>query len=184
MGLHTWTDAQHGKIQKFDVVVAKNYLNESEFAQLSRLVNAYLDVAESMALRKIPTTMQDWETRLNRFLDATDHAVLSDIGKVTAEIAKARRERVREVPHRARPALRERLRSGRGRDEAAQRGHGEGHATEGKEVMTRPSQTDDAVTPKVNTAKQAEFTSPASAESLPPRSRARDAASPPTNTRS
>src|SRR5690606_1345950 len=68
MGLHTWTDAPHGKIQKFDVVVAQNYPNEDELAQLSRLVNAYLDVAESMALRKIPMTMQDWETRLNRFL--------------------------------------------------------------------------------------------------------------------
>lgn len=50
------------------------------------------DVAESMALRKIPMTMQDWETRLNRFLDATDYAVLSDAGKVTAEIAKAHAE--------------------------------------------------------------------------------------------
>jgi len=92
MGLQTWIDAPLGKIQKFDVIVAKNYLTESELAQLSRLVNAYLDLAESMALRKIPMTMQDWETRLNRFLDATDHAVLSDAGKVTAEIAKAHAE--------------------------------------------------------------------------------------------
>ncbi len=92
MGLHTWTDAPSGKIQKFDVVVAKNYLTESEFAQLSRLVNAYLDVAEDMALRKIPMTMQDWETRLNRFLAATDREVLQDAGKVTAEIAKAHAE--------------------------------------------------------------------------------------------
>lgn len=92
MGLHTWTDAPHGKIQKFDVVVAKNYLTESELAQLSRLVNAYLDVAEDMALRKIPMTMQDWETRLNRFLAATDREVLQDAGKVTAEIAKAHAE--------------------------------------------------------------------------------------------
>ena len=38
MGLQTWTDAPHGKIQKFDVVVAKNYLSEPEIAQLSRLV--------------------------------------------------------------------------------------------------------------------------------------------------
>ena len=45
MGLHTWTDAPQGKIQKFDVVVAKNYLTALELAQLSRLVNAYLDVA-------------------------------------------------------------------------------------------------------------------------------------------
>lgn len=92
MGLHSWADAPRGKIQKFDVVIAKNYLAEGELAQLSRLVNAYLDIAENMALRKIPMTMQDWETRLNRFLDATDHAVLSDAGKVTAEIAKAHAE--------------------------------------------------------------------------------------------
>ena len=89
---HTWTDAPHGKIQKFDVVVAKNYLTESELAQLSRLVNAYLDMAEDMALRKIPMTMQDWETRLNRFLAATDREVLQDAGKVTTEIARAHAE--------------------------------------------------------------------------------------------
>jgi len=92
MGLHSWTDAPHGKIQKFDVVVAKNYLTEGELAQLSRLVNAYLDVAEDMALRKIPMTMQDWETRLNRFLAATDREVLQDAGRVTTEIARAHAE--------------------------------------------------------------------------------------------
>ena len=74
------------------MVVAKNYLTEHELAQLTRLVNAYLDVAEDMALRKIPMTMQDWETRLNRFLAATDREVLADAGKVTAEIAKAHAE--------------------------------------------------------------------------------------------
>lgn len=73
-------------------MVAKNYLSEDELAQLSRLVNAYLEVAESMALRQIPMTMQDWETRLNRFIEATDRGVLQDAGKVTAEIAKAHAE--------------------------------------------------------------------------------------------
>ena len=92
MGLSTWADAPRGKIQKFDVVVAKNYLTEYEMAQLSRLVNAYLDVAEDMALRKMPMTMQDWETRLNRFLAATDRDILQDTGKVTAEIAHAHAE--------------------------------------------------------------------------------------------
>jgi hypothetical protein len=92
MGLTTWTDAPVGKIQKFDVVVAKNYLTDDEMAQLQRLVSAYLDVAESMALRKIPMTMQDWETRLNRFIEATDRGVLQDAGKVTAEISKTHAE--------------------------------------------------------------------------------------------
>lgn len=92
MGLSTWKDATLGKIQKFDVVVAKNYLSEDEVAQLGRLVNAYLDVAEDMAKRKMPMTMQDWETRLNRFIEATDREVLQDAGKVTAEIARTHAE--------------------------------------------------------------------------------------------
>ena len=92
MGLTAWKDGPVGKIQKFDVVVAKNYLSENEMAQLQRLVSAYLDVAESMAMRKMPMTMQDWETRLNRFVEATDREVLQDAGKVTAEIARAHAE--------------------------------------------------------------------------------------------
>jgi len=92
MGLTTWKDAPRGKIQKFDVAVAKNYLTEGEMAQLQRLVSAYLDLAEDMALRQIPMTMQDWETRLNRFIAATDREVLQDAGKVTTEIAQAHAE--------------------------------------------------------------------------------------------
>ncbi|OIQ00382.1 MAG: cell filamentation protein Fic [Zetaproteobacteria bacterium CG2_30_46_52] len=89
MGLTSWQDAPEGKIQKFDVTVAKNYLSDKELAGLQRLVNAYLDIAEDMALRQIPMTMADWEERLNRFIAATDRDVLQDAGKVTAEIAKA-----------------------------------------------------------------------------------------------
>ncbi len=92
MGLTSWKDAPDGKIQKFDVSVAKNYLTADEMAQLQRLVSAYLDLAEDMALRKIPMTMADWEARLNKFIDATDRAILQDAGKVTAEIAKAHAE--------------------------------------------------------------------------------------------
>jgi hypothetical protein len=92
MGLKSWKDAPLGKIQKFDVTVAKNYLTEPEVAQLQRLVSAYLDVAEDMAQRQIPMTMEDWETRLNRFIEATDRSVLQDAGRVTAEIAKAHAE--------------------------------------------------------------------------------------------
>jgi len=92
MGLKTWKDAPKGKIHTFDVIVAKNYLTESEMGQLQRLVSAYLDVAEDMALRKIPMTMQDWETRLNKFIEATDREILQNAGKVTAEITKAHAE--------------------------------------------------------------------------------------------
>ena len=89
MGLSTWKDAPKGKIYPFDVVVAKNYLTEGEMAQLQRLVSAYLDMAEDMALRHIPMTMSDWEQRLNRFLVFADRQVLQDAGKITAEIARA-----------------------------------------------------------------------------------------------
>ena len=87
MGLTSWKDAPKGKIYPFDVVVAKNYLTEDEMAQLQRLVSAYLDMAEDMALRHIPMTMSDWEVRLNRFLEFADREVLQDAGKITAEIA-------------------------------------------------------------------------------------------------
>ena len=92
MGLTNWKDAPKGKIQKFDVSVAKNYLSENEMQQLQRLVSAYLDIAEDMAIRQIPMTMEDWEIRLNRFIEATDRAILQNTGKVTAEIAKAHSE--------------------------------------------------------------------------------------------
>lgn len=92
MGLTTWKDAPDGKIQKFDVSIAKNYLSDDEIGQLRRLVNAYLDVAEDMAQRNIPMTMADWEERLNRFIAATDREILQNAGKVTAEIAKVHAE--------------------------------------------------------------------------------------------
>lgn len=92
MGLTNWKDAPNGKIQKYDVAVAKNYLSESEMAQLQRLVSAYLDIAEDMALRQIPMTMSDWESRLNRFIEATDRDVLQDAGKANTEIARAHAE--------------------------------------------------------------------------------------------
>ena len=92
MGLTTWADAPDGKIKRSDVTIAKNYLSEFEIGQLDRLVSAYLDYAESMTLRHIPLTMQDWETRLNGFIQMFEYGLLKDSGKVTAEIAKLHAE--------------------------------------------------------------------------------------------
>jgi hypothetical protein len=77
-----------GKIQKTDVVIAKNYLTEFELKQMGRMVSAYIDFAETMALRNIPMTMADWELRLNRFIEMFEYGLLKDAGKVSAEIAK------------------------------------------------------------------------------------------------
>ena len=77
---------------KSDVTVAKNYLSQDEMKQLNRMVTAYLDFAENMTLRHIPLTMQDWEKRLNSFIEMFDYGILQDAGKVTAAIAKLHAE--------------------------------------------------------------------------------------------
>lgn len=92
MGLTTWQDAPEGKIKKSDVTIAKNYLTEFELSQLNRVVTAYLDFAEDMAIRKIPLTMQDWEKRLNSFIEMFQYGLLKDAGKVSTEIAKLHAE--------------------------------------------------------------------------------------------
>ena len=92
MGLTVWQDAPDGKIKKSDVTIAKNYLTEFEMTQLNRMVTSYLDFAENMAIRKIPLTMQDWEQRLNGFIEMFQYGLLKDAGKVTAEIAKIHAE--------------------------------------------------------------------------------------------
>ena len=89
MGLTTWENAPHGKIVKPDVTIAKNYLKENELEDMGRLVNAVLDMAERMAKRHIPMTMEDWAKRIDIILEATGDAVLTDAGKVTAEFAKS-----------------------------------------------------------------------------------------------
>ena len=92
MGLTTWQDAPDGKIKITDVTVAKNYLTEFEIEQLNRMVSSYLDFAESMTKRKIPLTMQDWEIRLNAFIEMFEYGLLKDAGKVSAAIAKLHAE--------------------------------------------------------------------------------------------
>lgn len=89
MGLTTWENAPNGKIVKPDVSIAKNYLKESELEDMGRIVNSFLDLAEDMAKRHIPMTMEDWAKRIDKFLDLTDRPVLTDAGHVSAEQAKA-----------------------------------------------------------------------------------------------
>lgn len=89
MGLTTWENAPNGKIVKSDVSIAKNYLKQSELEDMGRLVNATLDMAERMAKRHIPMTMEDWAKRLDIILEASGDAVLKDAGKVTTGFAKS-----------------------------------------------------------------------------------------------
>ena len=88
MGLTTWENAPDGKIVKPDVSVAKNYLKQTELEDMGRLVNAVLDMAERMARRHIPMTMEDWAKRIDLILEAGGDAVLNNAGHITAEFAK------------------------------------------------------------------------------------------------
>lgn len=92
MGLTTWKDAPNGKIQKFDVVIAKNYLTEKELAAMSRIVNAYLDLAEMKAEEEIPMTMQDWAEQFEGVLRLSKKEILDNAGTISAEIAKRHAE--------------------------------------------------------------------------------------------
>jgi hypothetical protein len=88
MGLRTWENAPAGKILRPDVSVAKNYLGEDELASLGRIVNAYLELAEGRAKRRIPMTMEDWARRLDLFLEMDERAILQNSGTVSARVAK------------------------------------------------------------------------------------------------
>lgn len=89
MGLTSWRKAPDGKIEKSDVSIAKNYLSKEELEKLERFVTMYLDYAEFQAKKQIPMTMEDWATRLNKFLDFNEMEILQDKGRVSAEIAKS-----------------------------------------------------------------------------------------------
>lgn len=88
MGLTTWDRAPDGKIIKADVTIAKNYLSKTELSSLSRIVNAFLDLAEDRALRKIPMTMSAWVQRLDKFLEFDERKILDSKGKISAEVAR------------------------------------------------------------------------------------------------
>lgn len=88
MGLTTWEKGPQGKIVKTDVSIAKNYLRENELEAMGRIVNAFLNIAENMAKRHIPMTMEDWAKRIDKFIDVADLPILQDNGNVSAEFAK------------------------------------------------------------------------------------------------
>ena len=87
MGLVSWKNSPDGKILETDVVVAKNYLSKEELESLERIVSAFLDLAEDRAKRNIPMTMEDWATRIDKFLLADDRDILKNAGKISHEIA-------------------------------------------------------------------------------------------------
>ena len=92
MGLTSWASAPEGKILKTDVAVAKNYLTKDELDSLGRIVNAYLELAEDRARRKIPMSMEDWSKRLDAFLEFDEREVLQNSGRISAKLAQTHAE--------------------------------------------------------------------------------------------
>lgn len=88
MGLTTWKDAPNGKIQKFDVVIAKNYLTQEELSAMARIVNAYLDLAELRAEEQVPMTMEDWAEQFEGVLRLSRKEILTNAGSISAKIAE------------------------------------------------------------------------------------------------
>lgn len=87
MGLSTWKNAPDGKILKSDVTVGKNYLTKTEIQDLGRLVETYLNLAESRAKRHIPTTMEEWAQILDQILQLDNREQLEDAGKISKKQA-------------------------------------------------------------------------------------------------
>ena len=88
MGPTTWKYAPNGKIQRFDVVVAKNYLTKEELSSMARIVNAYLDLAELRAEEEVPMTMEDWDEQFERILRLSKKEILTNEGSISAKIAE------------------------------------------------------------------------------------------------
>ena len=89
MGLTNWRNSPLGKIRKNDVTIAKNFLNKDELDGLNRIVSMYLDYAENQAKKHQAMTMKDWSNKLNAFLQFNEQEILTNAGKVSAEIAKS-----------------------------------------------------------------------------------------------
>ncbi|MEG0137882.1 MAG: virulence RhuM family protein [Bacilli bacterium] len=87
MGLTSWKNSPNGKIKESDVTIAKNYLDKEEIEDLKGIVSAFLELAERRAKRHIPMTMEDWSTRIDKYLLSDDRDILNDAGKISHEIA-------------------------------------------------------------------------------------------------
>lgn len=89
MGLTSWKNSPDGKILSSDVTVAKNYLTADELKDLGRLVDSYLNLAESRARRQLATTMEDWVEFLDQVLRLDAREILNNAGTISKKVAEA-----------------------------------------------------------------------------------------------
>ncbi|MCC7027843.1 MAG: virulence RhuM family protein [Saprospiraceae bacterium] len=87
LGMQSFDKKQLTAIQKIDVSIAKNYLNEDEIQLLGLLVEQYLAFAETMAQQQTPMYMKDWIERLDRILQLNGRELLTHAGKISHQMA-------------------------------------------------------------------------------------------------
>ena len=92
MGLTNWKNSPDGKIMKYDISIAKNYLEKEELDKLNDLTNLFLDVAESEAKEQRLMTMKDWIEVADDLLKYRKKKVLSDSGKISHRQAMEKAE--------------------------------------------------------------------------------------------
>ena len=92
MGLTNWKNSPDGLIYKYDVSIAKNYLNEEELKKLNNLTNLFLDYAEDMAEEQKVMTMQNWIDTTDRLLEFRDKKILTHSGSVSHKQAVEKAE--------------------------------------------------------------------------------------------
>jgi len=83
MGLTTWKNAPDGRVLKQDVIVAKNYLQETEIKQLERTVTGYFDYIEGLIERQNTFSMEQLAESVNKFLNFNDYKILDGNGKIS-----------------------------------------------------------------------------------------------------
>lgn len=92
LGMLSYDKKNAKTVQKQEVSIAKNYLNEDEMKLLGLLVEQYLAFAETMAQQQTPMYMKDWISRLDRILQLNDRELLSHAGSISHEMAVEKSE--------------------------------------------------------------------------------------------
>ena len=83
LGLTNWKHSPNGKIMKYDISVAKNYLNDQEIKKLESLTTLFLDYAEDMANEHNLMTMQKWIDATDDLLKFRKKKILSNSGNIS-----------------------------------------------------------------------------------------------------
>jgi hypothetical protein len=87
MGMQSYDNKTSHTIQKQEVSIAKNYLNEDEIKLLGLLVEQYLAFAETMAQQQTPMYMNDWIERLDSLLQLNGREILTHAGTISHQMA-------------------------------------------------------------------------------------------------